>query len=280
MLGTDLRVELQLRGHEIVSPSHREFDVTDPVSSGRVLAEEFGRFDLCVNCAAYTSVDKAESNLRAATELNSIAPGYLAHACAAMRMGLIHLSTDFVFDGTASEPYTEDRRVHPLGVYGRSKEAGEREVLSAHPGAIVVRTAWLYGPHGLSFPRTMIRAWKAGKKLKVVNDQIGCPTHSVELSRVLVDIAERNLFPGIYHAVGPEPMSWFDLAHRAIAAYKAHHKLDGPVSIEPIATAEWPTPARRPLYSVLSTAKLQAAGIAPQRPVDESLLDFVAHLDE
>ena len=280
MLGSDLKVELELRGHEVVAPSHEELDLADPVSSGRILAQELGTFDICINCAAYTAVDKAETDLRAATELNSIAPGYLAHACAAMRMRLIHLSTDFVFDGTASTPYTEDCRVHPLGVYGRSKEAGEREVLSAHPGGLVVRTAWLYGPNGVSFPRTMIRAWKAGKKLRVVNDQIGCPTHTVELSRVLVDLAERNVFPGTYHAVGPESMTWFDLAYRSVEAYKAYHRLDGPIEIEPIASADWPTPAKRPAYSVLSTAKLQAAGIAPQRPVDESLLDFVAHLDE
>jgi dTDP-4-dehydrorhamnose reductase len=280
ILGSDLRVELGLRGHEVVAPSRHEFDLADPVSSGRILAEELGMFDICINCAAYTAVDKAENDLRAATELNSIAPGYLAHACAAMRMRMIHLSTDFVFDGTASTPYAEDCRVHPLGVYGRSKEAGEREVMNAHPGALVVRTSWLYGPHGVSFPRVMIRAWKSGKKLRVVNDQVGCPTHTVELSRVLADLAERNVFPGIYHAVGPEPMTWFDLARRSIAAFKAHHKLDRPIEIEPIATADWPTPAKRPAYSVLSTAKLEAAGIAPQRRVDESLTDFVAHLEE
>jgi dTDP-4-dehydrorhamnose reductase len=280
MLGSDLRVELTLRGHEVVSPPHGDFDLTDPVSSGRILVEEFGHFDVCMNCAAYTAVDKAEHDVRAATELNSIAPGYLAHACSAARMRLIHLSTDFVFDGTANCPYTEESKVHPLGVYGRSKEAGEREVLHSHANAIVVRTAWLYGPNGNSFPRTMIRAWKAGKKLRVVDDQIGSPTHTVELARVLADIAEKDLFPGIYHAVGPEQMSWKSLAERAIKAYAEFHRIDPHVEIEGISSAEWPTPAKRPAYSVLSTKKLELAGVSPQRPVDESLQDFVAHLEE
>jgi dTDP-4-dehydrorhamnose reductase len=280
MLGTDLRVELKLRGHDVVAPSHEEFDLSDPVSSGRILADEFGPIQLCINCAAYTAVDKAEAELRAATELNSIAPGYLAHALNAKRIRLIHLSTDFVFDGTGSEPYSETDRVHPLGVYGRSKEAGEREVLHAAMDSIVLRTSWLFGPHGVSFPRTMIRAFKAGKKLRVVNDQIGCPTHTVELARVITDLAEQNPFPGVYHAVGPEPMTWFEFANRAIRAYSDFHKLDKPIEIEPIASADWPTPARRPAYSVLSTAKLADAGIKPPRSVDESLADFVAHLDE
>ncbi len=280
MLGSDLRVELELRGHEVVAPSHADFDLTDPVSSGRVLAEEFGNFELCINCAAYTAVDKAEQDIRATTELNAIAPGYLAHACNAAKMRLIHLSTDFVFDGTASTPYTEESRVHPLGAYGRSKEAGEREVLQSHFNAIVVRTAWLYGPHGHSFPRSIIKAWKAGKSLRVVNDQIGCPTHTVELARVLTDIAEQNLFPGVYHAVGPEAMTWFDFAKRAVRTYADFHKIDSPIEIEPISTSDWITPAKRPAYSVLSTSKLEAAGVGPQKPVDESLVDFVAHLDE
>jgi dTDP-4-dehydrorhamnose reductase len=280
MLGSDLRVELALRGHQVVAPSHEEFDVADPVSSGRILVEEFGHFDLCVNCAAYTAVDKAESEVRAATELNCIAPGYLAHACNSAKVRLIHLSTDFVFDGKSSEPYTEDCQVHPIGVYGRSKEGGEREVLQTHFGAIVVRTSWLFGPNGVSFPRTMIRAWKAGKKLRVVSDQIGRPTHSAELARVIVDIAERDLFPGVYHAVGPEAMAWNEFADRAIRAYARFHKLDSPIEIEPILTADWPTPAKRPHYSVLSTAKLEATGVLPQRPLDESLDDFVAHLEE
>ena len=120
----------------------------------------------------------------------------------------------------------------------------------------------------------MIRAWKAGKKLRVVDDQIGCPTHSVELARVLADIAERDPFPGIYHAVGPEAMSWKAFAERAIEAYAKFHHLDNPIEIEPIKTSDWPTPAKRPAYSVLSTAKLEAAGIAPQRAVSESLADL------
>lgn len=278
MLGQDVVAELKRRGHDVSAPSSREIDLTDPQSVAQITL--LGRFEWCVNCAAYTAVDKAEDEEQNAAELNAMGPGYLARVCGMSGIKLIHISTDFVFDGAATEPYQEDASTRPLGVYGKTKLLGEEAIQAALPIAVIVRTAWLFGAKGKSFPRTMIGAWKAGKTLKVVADQVGCPTYTGDLARTIVDATESNLFPGIYHAVGPDSMSWHAFALKAIEAYRSHHDLSQPVEIEPILTEQWPTPATRPLYSVLSTAKLQAAGIAPMRHLDAALAEFVAQLDD
>jgi len=277
MLGQDVVAELKRRGNDVSAPPSREIDLADPQSVA--LIAQLGRFDWCVNCAAYTAVDKAEDEKQRAAELNAMGPGYLARVCAMSGIKLLHISTDFVFDGAASEPYREDAPTRPLGVYGRTKLLGEEAVQAALPVAVIIRTAWLFGANGKSFPRTMIGAWKAGKTLKVVTDQVGCPTYTGDLARTIVDAIEANIFPGIYHAAGPDSMSWHAFALKAIGAYRTLHDLSQPVDIEPIRTEQWPTAAMRPPYSVLSTAKLQAAGIAPMRPLDVALAEFVARLD-
>ncbi|HWA83683.1 MAG TPA: dTDP-4-dehydrorhamnose reductase [Fimbriimonadaceae bacterium] len=276
MLGTDLAAELRSRGHEVATPSLDQLDIADPESVVRI--GELGGFDWVVNCAAYTAVDKAETETREATEVNHLGAGYLAGAVRSVGAKLIHVSTDFVFDGKAAEPYREDAPTHPLGVYGRTKRDGEEAVLANNANALIVRTAWLYGPNGNSFPRTIIRAHRAGKALRVVADQTGCPTYTADLARVLVDLAERNAFPGIYHAVGPEAMTWHEFAGRAVRTWQRTHGEPEGVEIEPIKTEDWPTPAARPKYSVLSTAKIAELGIAPMRPVDEALNEFCLRL--
>ena len=278
MLGQDLVAELKQRGHEVLAPSSSELDITDPTSAAAVSAYEGVAW--CVNCAAYTAVDKAEEEVQRATELNAFAPSYLARACAMAGIKLLHVSTDFVFDGQASEPYTEEAATNPLGVYGRTKRDGEEAVLAALPIALIFRTAWLYGANGKSFPKTMINAWLAEKTLRVVDDQIGSPTYTGDLARTIVDAIEANVFPGIYHATGPDSMSWRQFATKAIEAYLSLHGIERTVEIAPIKTEDWPTPATRPKYSVLSNAKLQAAGIAPMRPTGESLADFVSRLPQ
>jgi dTDP-4-dehydrorhamnose reductase len=273
MLGTDLFAELERRGHIVTGVDLPEFDITDPMACARLAGGELGQFDWVINCAAYTAVDKAETEVRLATEVNALAPGYIATAVQGIGAKLIHISTDFVFDGESIDPYTEDMQTNPLGVYGRTKRDGEEAVLSNNPNAIVVRTAWLYGPNGPSFPRTMIRAFVAGKQLRVVSDQVGCPTYTADLARVIIDLIEKNAFPGIYHAVGPEAMSWYEFTLHTLEAWGA-----GRIVVEPIKTEDWPTPAVRPKYSVLSTKKLEALGIARMRPVREALEEFCAHL--
>lgn len=283
MLGSDLLPALSERGHEVVAPSSKELDITDPTSVAQIPAGTFGKFDWVVNCAAYTAVDKAESEVREATELNALAPGYLAHACAtaggfALPCRLLHVSTDFVFDGSATEPYDEDAETNPLGVYGRTKRDGERAVLEAQPSAVVVRTSWLYGPNGGSFPRTILRAWLAGKTLRVVSDQTGSPTYTADLARSIADLVESNPYPGIYQATGPDTLSWQQFAVKALEAWNRVHKEAREIDVAPIKTEDWPTPATRPKYSALSNRKIRDAGVAAMRPVDEALTEFVARL--
>ena len=277
MLGNDLVVELLQRGHVVHSPSSSELDITDPMSVASV-AMTPGAFDWCINCAAYTAVDKAETEVQRATELNMLGPGYLSNSCSMAGIKLIHISTDFVFNGEGTSPYHEDDPTAPLGVYGQTKRDGELAVLTGNTNALVVRTSWLYGAHGRSFPRTMIGAWKAGKSLRVVNDQIGCPTYTVDLSRVLVDMVERNAYPGIYHACGPTVTSWHAFAIEAISLWASENGETRPVDIAGITSSEYPTPAKRPHFSVLSCEKLEELGITPMRVLPVALADFVSKL--
>jgi dTDP-4-dehydrorhamnose reductase len=279
MLGSDVRAELALRGAEVLSPSRQEFDIADPVSSARLTSNAWGSLDWVVNCAAYTAVDDAESDAQAAAELNALGPAYLARACGVRGVPLLHVSTDFVFAGDASGPYPEDAATGPLSVYGRTKNAGEQSVLAASAHSRVVRTSWLFGPNGRSFPRTIIRLAKEGRPLRVVSDQWGTPTYTADLATALVTMIERDLEPGIYHAPGPESMSWHRFAELTLEAWASVAGGDLP-AVQAISTSEFPTPARRPQYSVLSPDKLGAAGILPMRPIRAALEEFCRRLLE
>ncbi len=267
MLGTDLREEFARRDWEVVAPSSSEVDITDPIQVAG--CAEVGA-DWVVNAAAYTAVDKAESDTDSALLLNGVAVGYLGQLCGLTAMKLLQVSTDFVFDGSSSAPYTEDDAVNPLGAYGRSKLEGEDRALAAT--GVVVRTSWLFGPNGNSFPRTMLRAAAAGKTLRVVSDQFGKPTYTRDLGRVIADLIAKDAYPGIYHAAGPDAMTWHEFAVMTLNAGGFN------VDIEPIRTDDWPTPAKRPAYSVLDTGKIESLGIAPMRPISEALAEFVQRL--
>lgn len=269
MLGRAVVAELARRRHEAVGLARKEFDVADPTDVARLAAGEFGPLDAVVNCGAYTAVDRAEAEEQAAFDANGLGPSYLGMACRAVGADLIHVSTDFVFDGRAPEPYREDDPTNPLSAYGRSKLQGER-ALAGNPLARIVRTAWLFGD-GPCFPRTMVNAHRAGKRLRVVADQRGNPTYVPDLARTLVDLLERNAFPGVYHTVGPETTTWHDLAVRAIRAATGETP-----EIEAMTTADYPTAAARPQNSALTDTRLAALGIAPMRPLDEALAEWAA----
>ena len=279
MLGSDVVAELQHRGHDVIAPPRSELDISDPTSVAEIAGGKWKDPQWCINCAAYTLVDKAEEEKDQAMLANGLGPGYLAQATQMAGMRLLHVSTDFAFDGNATHPYTEDQPTNPQGAYAKSKVQGEELVLAGHANAIIARTAWLYGPNGNSFPRTIIRAWLAGKKLRVVNDQTGSPTYTADLARVLVDLIEKDAERGIYHTAGPDEMTWFEFAGLAIRAYRDQvlHD-DHDIEIEPIRTEDWPTPAKRPNYSVLSFQKVESLGIEPMRPTRLALLDFAKRL--
>jgi len=276
MLGSDLVDDLWSRGLEPTAPSRAELDVSDPVSVAKIAATDLAEeCAWCVNCAAYTKVDQAETDQDAAAAVNAIGPGYVAEACRMKGMRLLHLSTDFVFDGSARSPIAEDAPANPLGAYGRTKLQGEEAALRANPETVIARTAWLYGPIGPSFPRTIIRSWLAGNEIRAATDQTGSPTYTRDLARVLVDLIQRDAPAGIYHTAGPEAMTRHDLAVAALTAYRDMVLRDErPIEVLLAKAEDFPAPAKRPAYSVLGFRKALELGIAPMRPVKDALGDF------
>jgi len=217
---------------------------------------------LVVNAAAYTAVDAAESDAEAAYRANRDGPAILARLCAAAAVPLIHVSTDYVFDGAKREPYVETDPVAPQSVYGASKLAGEQAVLAAGGKAIILRTAWVYAATGKNFVRTMLAAGKTRDRLTVVADQHGCPTTAADLADAILAIADRLNrggwqagYQGIFHAAGSGATTWHGLA---VAAFQeaARHGARVP-EVAPIATADWPTPAKRPANSQLACSRLK-----------------------
>jgi len=220
------------------------------------------RPELVVNAAAYTAVDLAEDEEDAANRANSDGPGELARLCARAGIPLIHISTDYVFDGTKAGPYVETDATAPQGAYGRSKLAGEQAVLAACSRAMVLRTSWVYAARGKNFVLTMLNAGQQRPELRVVADQVGCPTSADDLAFVILAIAARieregwrDEFVGVFHAAGSGATSWHGFAE-AIFALAAAHGVHGP-KVVPIATADWPTKAKRPTNSRLDCSRLE-----------------------
>lgn len=266
-VGTALR-ELGPRfGVEIVAPGRDELDLISPASIEAAVGSR--DWAAVINCAAYTAVDKAESEPDAAYAVNAVAPELLALATAARGVRLLHVSTDYVFDGTKPGFYTEDDPVAPLGAYGASKEAGERGVRAANPDHVILRTAWVVSPWGHNFVKTMLRLGAERKQLRVVDDQRGCPTSAIDIADALLTIANKGGPAGAYHFVNAGEASWCELARFVFD----RAGLD--VSVEAIATADYPTPAKRPANSRLSTDKLQRTfGIQP-RPWQDAVGEVV-----
>ena len=281
MLGHDMVRTLVDRGHEVRSPLKQDFDITVAENIDRLRKGDFGQYNWIINCAAYTQVDQAESERMTAMKINAVAPGMLGVAAQGCGARVLHVSTDFVFDGQADTPYNETSSTHPINSYGMSKLMGEQNLLKEAPDSVICRTSWLYGPHGKSFPRTMIEAFNAGKELCVVNDQTGCPTYTTDLANLIADMVEQGIQPGIYHTVGPDAMTWYDFALLAIKADLASKNQDPKqVTIQPVSTQEFPTAAKRPKFSVLSTKKVESLGFSTMRPTQEALTEFVARLQQ
>ena len=209
--------------------------------------------DVIVNCAAYTAVDKAESEPEKAQLLNAVAPGFLAEAIGRRGGHLIQISTDYVFDGTAHTPYAEDAPTCPNSVYGRTKLAGEEAILAANPSAMIIRTAWLYSRFGNNFVKTMLRLGREKDQLGVIFDQIGTPTYARDLAAVIMTAINQGIVPGLYHFTNEGVCSWYDFT-------KVIHRLAGITTchVRPLHTAEYPTPAARPHYSVLDKVKIKS----------------------
>jgi dTDP-4-dehydrorhamnose reductase len=254
MLGHDLVPALEAAGHEVTAATRADLDVTDPAAC---LAAAAGH-DLLVNAAAYTRVDDAESNEAAAFAVNAVGAANLARAATATGAALLHVSTDYVFDGAATEPYLEDHPVAPLSAYGRTKAAGEWAVRALCPASWVVRTAWLYGAGGPNFVATMARLATERDTVQVITDQVGQPTWTVDLADLIVRLLAAPAPYGTYPGTAGGHTSRHGLA-RAVYEQLGHD----PDRVHPTTTAAFPRPAPRPARTVLAHDTLTAAGLSP-----------------
>lgn len=265
MLGHDL--QHVLAGREVRALGRTELDITDAAS----VADAVRDVDVVINAAAHTAVDDAESHEDEAYAINATGAGLLAAAAADAGARFVQVSTDYVFRGDAAIPYPEDAPLDPLGAYGRTKAAGERLVREAHPGAHIVRTAWLYGEHGASFPRTMLRLASERDTVSVVTDQLGQPTWTRDLASAIAALLDAEAPAGTYHGTNSGQASWFELA-------RATFELAGldPERVLPTDSSAFVRPAPRPAYSVLGHDAWARVGLAEPRDWREALAEAFA----
>jgi len=247
MLGQDLCPVLEDSGYEVIETDVDNFDITSPNMVSNLLMKE--KPEILIHCAAYTNVDKAEDEPDAARKINSLGTKNLAQACAKLGITLVYISTDYVFNGEKTEKYLPDDEPNPINVYGQTKLEGENYIKEICKKYYILRTAWLYGIHGKNFVETMI-SMADKPELKVVNDQIGCPTWTMELAQGIVEIIEDEFPFGIYHVCGSGSCSWFEFAQEIF-------KLTGEtVNLIPCTTDEFPRKAKRPFHSVMENQNL------------------------
>lgn len=263
MLGTEIARQLKNSNIDYIG-TDIDVDITKPE-----VLEDFAnknpKIDWIINCSAYTAVDKAEDDKDFANLLNNIGPKNISSVAKKINAKMIHISTDYVFDGTGNIPYTEDMDVKPIGVYGQTKADGEKSVIDSGCEYYIFRTAWLYGYDGKNFVYTMLKLMESKSEISVVSDQKGTPTFAGDLANcVIKTITAENQIPcGIYHCTDLGEITWYDFACEIYKQGKATGKLSNECRINPCSTDEFPTKAKRPAYSVLSKEKIQQAlGIA------------------
>ena len=279
-VGEELRALTSPRKVEVVAPSRGELDLVDPRAIARIIASQ--PWGAVINAAAYTDVDRAESDEAVAFAVNTEAPSRLAAETASRGIPLIHISTDYVFDGRKGAPYVEQDEVVPLNVYGRSKLGGERAVRAANPRHVILRTSWVYSPYRKNFVRTILRLAVERERLTVVADQRGCPTAARDIATVCLDVAMRcaaepeRVPYGIYHCAGAGEATWFEFAEAVVEL--AADRLSRSPQVLPIRTLDYPTPAVRAADTRLDcTAVVREFGVK-LRPWRQALADTIDQL--
>lgn len=281
-LGLALMEELKSSRFNRLGLDLPEYDICDRKQILEVFETE--KPDMVVNASAYTAVDQAEKDRERAFDINSTGPAYLSEACSLYHIPLVHVSTDYVFDGRSRTPYAEDDPVNPMGVYGQSKWAGEEEVRQRLTNHIIIRTAWLYGIHGHNFVKTMIRLGREKETITVVDDQYGCPTFAGDLARAIVAILheiieKKSINWGTYHYSGLGETSWYGFSRKILEW--AEDVLPLKVSrVDPIKTNDYPTAAPRPAYSVLNCDKIKTHFNIHPIPWQDRLKSTIANIIE
>jgi dTDP-4-dehydrorhamnose reductase len=259
-LGIAVSDELDSRGISFTAMGSKDLDITDTISVRDFVAQNSP--PVIINCAAWTDVDGAESNEESASKVNGVGPENLAVAAASNGCRLIHVSTDYVFSGEGQTPFEIDSQIDPQSAYGRTKADGEKKVLTTYPqNSYVVRTAWLYSAEGKNFAKTMTRlALNSDGEVRVVNDQFGQPTSAVDLAKQIVDLGLSSAQAGIYHGTNGGQASWFEFAREIFSLAGADIN-----RVVPVSSSEYPRPAKRPSYSVLSHREWSKTSITPMR---------------
>jgi dTDP-4-dehydrorhamnose reductase len=266
--------------YRLLAVDHEQLDICDADAVNRV-CQVFAP-DLVINAAAYTAVDRAESDADTAFAVNRDGAANLARVCSRFEIPLIHVSTDYIFDGSKLESYVETDSVAPLGVYGRSKLAGEQAVQAFCPKHLILRTSWVFSAHGNNFVKTMLRLGADREELGIVADQRGCPTSAAELARMIYLLCDSGLENrwGVYHLCQPEAVTWFEFAN-AVFAEAAKQGMDLKIGlVKPIATTDYQTPARRPANSVMDCSKIEQTFRHVIRPWSESLHEVIKELKD
>jgi dTDP-4-dehydrorhamnose reductase len=279
-LGHDLGLQARTRGWETVGADLPACDITRADSMAQAF-ESAGRIEAVINAAAYTAVDAAEGDPRTAFAVNRDAVALLAQACRQRVLPLIHVSTDYVFDGLKTSPYLPADPVRPQGIYGRSKAEGEETLRHHWERHVIVRTSWLFGLHGANFVKTMLRLGRERDTLRVVDDQVGCPTYAYDLAGALLDIAghaSRHAGAwGTYHFCNDVAVTWYAFTRRILALARTYERFRV-AEILPILTTHYPLPAPRPPYSVLDCTSLETTFGITRRPWEEGLKELLADL--
>lgn len=256
-LGRCLNDQLANTNHEVIYTSREQIDISDFEQTKRKVLE-FSP-DLIINATAYTAVDKAEEDQKTANLINNLAVKNIADICNQLDCWLIHVSTDYVFDGNSKVPYKEDDKTNPQGSYGQTKLKGELAIQSSGCKYIIIRTAWVFSEYGSNFLKTMLRYGAERDELSIIGDQIGCPTYAQDIARSIVKIVPQlssRKYNGIYHYCGDQPCSWYDFAN-AIFELAMTYNSKIPSIVNSIETSAYPTPAKRPSFSVLNCSKIK-----------------------
>jgi dTDP-4-dehydrorhamnose reductase len=283
MLGTELSLLLEEAGLPFTG-TDREVDIANLAALERFIEQSRsggGDFTWIVNCAAYTAVDKAEDDVETCRRLNTLGVANIAACAKKIGAWLIHISTDYVFDGTGRRPYTEEDATAPTGVYGLTKRDGELVIIENNPRSYIIRTAWLYGKYGNNFVQTMLRLMNERNEVKVVNDQRGSPTWAFDLASavlaIIIAIADggKNIPFGIYHYTNEGDISWFNFAEEIYRQGRELGRVSKDCTVRPCASAEYPTKVKRPAYSVLDKSKIKATLGINIPAWDTSLKEFL-----